>query len=93
MNGASVIYVTGYQVKAQQNEELVAFEKVSGVMVKILEKQVRTQNKTQTYCYQFVKPSFLKSKPRLRFTNIRKVGIGLVDLFCSTVLQIFVINS
>jgi len=93
MNGASVIYVTGYQVKAQQKEELVAFEKVSGVMVKILEKQVRTQNKTQTYCYQFVKPSFLKSKPRLRFTNIRKVGIGLVDLFCSTVLQIFVINS
>ena len=41
MNGCSVFYVTGYNVKSQQKEERHAFEQVSKVIVKLLRKQVR----------------------------------------------------
>jgi hypothetical protein len=41
MNGRLVLYVTGYNVKAQQKEERMAFEGVSRVLVKLLQKQVR----------------------------------------------------
>ena len=40
MNGRSVFYITGYNTKAQQKEENVAFEAVSRVLVENLEKQV-----------------------------------------------------
>lgn len=40
MNGRSVLYVTGYQVKSQQQEEMRAFEAVSRVFVALLERQV-----------------------------------------------------
>jgi hypothetical protein len=41
MNGRSVLYVTGYNVKSQQTEERMAFEGVSKVLVKLLQRQVR----------------------------------------------------
>lgn len=41
MNGSSVFYVTGYNAKSTQKEEKAAFEIISSVMVKHLEKQVR----------------------------------------------------
>lgn len=44
MNGRSVLYSTGYQVKSQQKEERVAFEKVSNVLCKVIQNQVRTEN-------------------------------------------------
>jgi hypothetical protein len=40
MNGRSVLYSTGYQVKSQQKEERHAFEKVSTVLCNVMEKQV-----------------------------------------------------
>ena len=40
MNGRSVLYSTGYQVKSQQKEERLGFEKVSDVLCKIIQKQV-----------------------------------------------------
>jgi hypothetical protein len=40
MNGRSVLYSTGYQVKSQQKEERHAFEKVSNVLCKVIRKQV-----------------------------------------------------
>jgi hypothetical protein len=40
MNGWSVLYSTGYQVKSQQKEEPHAFEKVSNVLCKVIQKQV-----------------------------------------------------
>jgi hypothetical protein len=43
MNGRSVLYSTGYQVKSQQKEERNAFEKVSNVLCKVIQKQVRTK--------------------------------------------------
>jgi hypothetical protein len=42
MNGRSVFYCTGYQVKSQQKEERNAFEKVSNVLCNIIRKQVST---------------------------------------------------
>ena len=42
MNGRSILYSTGYQVKSQQKEERYAFEKVSNVLCKIIRKQVST---------------------------------------------------
>ncbi len=42
MNGRSVLYSTGYQVKSQQKEERAAFEKVSNVLCKVIQKQVNT---------------------------------------------------
>ena len=44
MNGRSVLYSTGYQVKSQQKEERLAFEKVSNVLCKVIQNQVRTEN-------------------------------------------------
>jgi hypothetical protein len=43
MNGQSVLYSTGYQVKSQQKEERLAFEKVSNVLCKVIQKQVNTE--------------------------------------------------
>jgi hypothetical protein len=43
MNGRSVLYSTGYQVKSQQKEERLAFEKVSNVLCKVIQKQVNTE--------------------------------------------------
>jgi Helitron helicase-like domain at N-terminus len=40
MNGCSVFYVTGYNAKSNQKEETAAFEVISEVVVKHLEKQV-----------------------------------------------------
>jgi hypothetical protein len=40
MNGQSVLYNMGYQVKSQQKEERHAFEKVSDVLCKVIRKQV-----------------------------------------------------
>ena len=40
MNGRSVFCVTGHNVKSQQKEERAAFEKVSDVLVRSMEKQV-----------------------------------------------------
>ena len=40
MNGRLVLYVTGYNVKSQQKEERVAFEKVSELLIKIFRNQV-----------------------------------------------------
>jgi hypothetical protein len=40
MNGRSILYSTGYQVKSQQKEERYAFEKVSEVLCKVIRKQV-----------------------------------------------------
>jgi hypothetical protein len=40
MNGRSIFYSTGYQVKSQQKEERLAFEKVSAVLCKVIQKQV-----------------------------------------------------
>jgi hypothetical protein len=42
MNGRSVLYSTGYQVKAQQKEERAAFEKVSNVLCKVIQNQAST---------------------------------------------------
>jgi hypothetical protein len=42
MNGRSVLYSTGYQVKSQQKEERHAFEKVSTVLCNVMQKQVST---------------------------------------------------
>ena len=39
MNGASVFYVTGYNIKAQQKEENFAFERVSNMLMRTLQKQ------------------------------------------------------
>jgi hypothetical protein len=44
INGRNIFYNTGYQVKAQQKEERHAFEKVSAVLCKVIQKQVRTIN-------------------------------------------------
>jgi len=41
MNGRSVMYVTGYQVKSQQKEEARAFEAVSRILVALLHRQVK----------------------------------------------------
>ena len=40
MNGRLVLDVTGYNVKSQQKEERVAFEKVPELLVKIFRNQV-----------------------------------------------------
>jgi hypothetical protein len=40
MDGLSVLYSTGYQVKSQQKEERHAFEKVPNVLCKVIRKQV-----------------------------------------------------
>ena len=40
MNGCSVFHVTGYNVKSQQREERMAFQKVSEVLVRLLESAV-----------------------------------------------------
>jgi hypothetical protein len=40
MNGRSVLYSMGYQVKSQQKEERHAFKKVSNVLCKVIRKQV-----------------------------------------------------
>jgi len=40
MNGRLVLYVTGYNVKSQQKEERVAYEKVSELLVKLFRNQV-----------------------------------------------------
>jgi hypothetical protein len=40
MNGQSVLYNMGYQVKSQQKEERHTFEKVSDVLCKVIRKQV-----------------------------------------------------
>jgi hypothetical protein len=42
MNGQSILYSTGYQVKSQQKEERLAFEKVSNVLCNVIRNQVRT---------------------------------------------------
>jgi hypothetical protein len=42
MNGCSVFYVTGYNAKSNQKEETAAFEVISEVVVKHLEKQVKS---------------------------------------------------
>jgi hypothetical protein len=44
MNGRAVMYVTGYNTKSQQKEERAAYEKVSEILIKILQKQVRFLN-------------------------------------------------
>jgi hypothetical protein len=44
MNGQSILYCTGYQVKSQQKEERHAFEKVSNVLCKVIQRQVRAEN-------------------------------------------------
>jgi hypothetical protein len=38
MTGRSIFYNTGYQVKLQQKEERLAFEKVSSVLCKVIQK-------------------------------------------------------
>ena len=40
MNGRAVFYVTSYNVKSQQKEETLAYEKVTEIMLKIMRKQV-----------------------------------------------------
>jgi hypothetical protein len=40
MNGRSVFCSSGYQVKSQQKEEQLAFEKVSAVLCKVIQKQI-----------------------------------------------------
>ena len=45
MNGRLVLYVTGYNVKSQQKEERVAFEKVSDVLTKVFRAQVNKLEK------------------------------------------------
>jgi hypothetical protein len=40
MNGQSIFYSTGYQVKSHQKEERLAFQKVSAVLCKVIQKQV-----------------------------------------------------
>jgi hypothetical protein len=40
MNGRSVLYSTGYQVKSQQKEAKMAFERVLKVLCKVMQKQV-----------------------------------------------------
>ena len=44
MNGRSILYCTGYQVKSQQKEERHAFEKVSNVLCKVIQKQGGMEN-------------------------------------------------
>lgn len=41
MNGQSVFYVTGYNVKAQQKEERAAFQKVAEAILGVLKRQVK----------------------------------------------------
>jgi hypothetical protein len=40
INGRSIFYSTGYQAKLQQEEEGLAFEKMSSVLCKVIKKQV-----------------------------------------------------
>jgi hypothetical protein len=49
MNGRSILYSTGYQVKSQQKEERYAFEKVSNVLCKIIRKQASTTKHHRLY--------------------------------------------
>jgi Helitron helicase-like domain at N-terminus len=51
MNGASVFYVTGYNAKSNQKEEKAAFEVISEVVVKHLEKQVCQQYTALHFMY------------------------------------------
>ena len=39
MSGKSIFYVTGYQAKQQQKDETQAYETVSKVIIKVLERQ------------------------------------------------------
>ena len=44
MNGAAVFYVTGYQAKATQKEERMAFQTVSEILITALEKRENNDN-------------------------------------------------
>ena len=41
MTGAAILYVTSYSSKKTQKEERLAFEKLAGVLLKVIENQVR----------------------------------------------------
>jgi hypothetical protein len=51
MNGQSVFYVTGYNIKAQQKEENFAFERVAETLMRCLEKQ-EDESQNVSFFYQ-----------------------------------------
>ena len=83
MNGRSILYSTGYQVKSQQKEEQYAFEKVSNVLCKIIRKQASTTNyvkltetnKTLTEVITY------RQKRKMRFQNISKDSAGFLQVY------------
>ena len=56
MNGQSVFYVTGYNIKAQQKEENFAFENVSNTIMKTLQKQEK-ESELVSFIYAFRNPT------------------------------------
>ncbi len=83
MNGRSILYSTGYQVKSQQKEERYAFEKVSNVLCKIIRKQASTTNyvkltetnKTLTEVITY------RQKRKMQFQNISKDSAGFLQVY------------
>jgi hypothetical protein len=71
MNGRSIFYCTGYQVKSQQKEERMAFEKVSAVLCKVIQKQVSMiWYLFRPEIQKLNKPFFIRPKRRSRFQLI-----------------------
>ena len=91
MNGRSVLYSTGYQVKSQQKEERHAFEKVSDVLCKVIRKQVssikylvRDEN-TKLTIYIF------RQKLRKRFQSSKWDFVGF--LLASIHTQVHILSA
>ncbi len=91
MNGRSVLYSTGYQVKSQQKEERHAFEKVSNVLCKVIRKQVslikylvRDEN-TKLTIYIF------RQKLRKRFQSSKWDFVGF--LLASIHTQVHILSA
>ena len=91
MNGRSVLYSTGYQVKSQQKEERHAFEKVSDVLCKVIRKQVSSikylvrDGNTKLTIYIF------RQKLRKRFQSSKWDFVGF--LLASIHTQVHILSA
>jgi hypothetical protein len=76
MNGRSILYSTGYQVKSQQKEERNAFEKVSNVLCKVIRKQVSANINASKYSeLRFLTFLFSRQKQRKPYQNINSDSV------------------
>ena len=85
MNGRSVMYVTGYQVKSQQKEEARAFEAVSRILVALLHRQVRNSDRKKKYVsffltlfFPFFYRFFLKTRVQSQIFFLRFNWVSVV---------------